>query len=147
MGGRMDGRPNNVVLLRCGTESFYRMWVEFLTPFHRLANRERDVAARLLSQWGRLLEGCGGDEYVARQLLWTQASRSDMRATLGMTPAHFQMVLTKLKRCGFLDAKTGALNPRYIPHTVPGDPRFELRIVFDMSGGARPAPEGGAQGA
>lgn len=140
----MEGRPNNVILLRCGGESFYRMWMEFLTPFHRMAGREKDVAARLLSQWDRLKAGCGGDEGVALQLLWTNASRADMRATLGMSPSHFTLVLTKLRRAGFIDARSGRINPRFMPHVEPGEGRFELRIVFDRTAGAPAAGDGEA---
>lgn len=50
-------KPNNVIYLKCTENSFYRVWMEFLAPFHKLTSRERDVAAQLLEQYFRLRDG------------------------------------------------------------------------------------------
>lgn len=128
------GRPNNVILLRCGKESFFRMWMEFLTPFHHLTSREKDVAARILSQIERLSEGCGGDGSVVSELLWTQASRNDIRDSLGMSRPHFQIVLGSLRHKGFLNGSE--VNPRFIPHLSEGGGPFMLNVIFDRDGAA-----------
>ena len=47
-------RPNNIIIQKCSEESFYRLWMEFLAPFHKLTARERDVAARIIAQYFRL---------------------------------------------------------------------------------------------
>ena len=38
-------KPNNLFLIPCTENSFYRAWMEFLTPYHKLTSREKDVAA------------------------------------------------------------------------------------------------------
>lgn len=106
------------------------MWVEFLTPFHHLAMREKDVMARIISQYFRLKEQCD-DPVMLRALLWSPSSRQDIRASLGMTAQHFQVVLGKLREVGVL--KDGDVNPRYLPHIRPDSHTFELRVVFDYS--------------
>lgn len=58
-----------------------------------------------------------------------------MMASLGMSQAHFQMVLAKLKESGVL--QNGDINPRYIPHKTE-DPRFLLQIVYDWSSQSNP---------
>lgn len=128
-------RPNNVILLKCSDESFFRMWIEFLTPFHKLADREKDVAARLLSQYFKLKDQCS-DMAVLKQLLLSTASRQDMRNSLGMSVAHFQMCLGKLRSAGVL--VDDFINPKFVPHL--GDERrtFELRVVFDWTSSGRP---------
>lgn len=127
-------RPNNIIIQKCSEESFYRLWMEFLAMFHKLTARERDVAARIIAQYFRLKKNIPDPE-VLKEVLWSQNSRKDMRESLKMSPAHFQMVLAKLRENEVI--VDGDLNPRYIPHK--GDyPRFCLSIVFDWSSPENP---------
>ena len=75
------------------------------------------------------------DPEVLKDILWSRKSRKDMMASLGMSQAHFQMVLAKLKESGVL--QNGHINPRYIPHKTE-DPRFLLQIVYDWSSQSNP---------
>ena len=127
-------KPNNVISLKCTEDSFYRLWIEFLAPFHKLTARERDVAARIIAQYFRLKENIPDPE-VLRDVLWSHKSRKDMRESLKMSPAHFQIVLAKLRESGVI--RDGDLDPRYIPHK--GDePRFMLSIIYDWSSPQNP---------
>lgn len=127
-------KPNNVIVLKCTHDSFYRAWVEFLTPYHKLTARERDVAARILAQYFKLKDNVPDPE-VLRDVLWSRKSRKDMMDSLKMSQAHFQMVLAKLRQAEFLI--DGDVNPRYIPHKTD-DPRFMLQIVYDWSSPENP---------
>lgn len=127
-------KPNNVIYLKCTDTSFYRMWIEFLAPFHKLTARERDVAARVIAQYFKLKDSIPDPE-VLKEVLWSHTSRKDMRESLGMSQAHFQMILVKLRTSGVL--LDGDINPKYIPH-INEDPRFMLSIVFDWSSQANP---------
>lgn len=127
---KIPTRPNNFIFLPCTKSSFFRVWMEFLTPYHKLAMREKDVAAKILSQYFKLKEQCS-DPVILKELLWSQSSRLDMRTSLDMSQPHFQMVLGKLREQGVI--KDGDINPRYIPHIRPDSSTFELRIVFDYS--------------
>lgn len=122
-------KPNNTIVLKCTEDSFLRTWMEFLAPFHRLTSRERDVAARLLKQYFRLKAEIDDPE-VLRDVLWSRTSRKDMMTSLGMSSAHFQMVLAKLKKAGII--VNDDLNPKFIPH-MSDNPRHMLCIVFDWS--------------
>ena len=122
-------KPNNVIYQKCNRISFFRGWVEFLAPFHKLTARERDVMARILVQYFKLKDNIPDPE-VLKEVMWSQTSRKDMRESLKMSQAHFQMILAKLREAGVL--VDGDLNPKYIPH-VDEQPRFMLSIVFDWS--------------
>lgn len=135
-------KPNNVFLVPCTENSFYRSWIEFLTPYHKLTAREKDVAARLLMQYFRFRDSVPGDD-VLRDLMWSRKSRTDIMTSLGISKAHFQMILTKLKTAGFL--KGGDINPRFLPHKVQGDSRFMLQVVFDWSSERNPIRNGEGQ--
>ena len=46
----MAMRINDVIPLKCTETSFFRAWMEMLTPIHKLTAREKDVAARSSAQ-------------------------------------------------------------------------------------------------
>lgn len=122
-------KPNKTIILKCTEDSFLRTWFEFLAPFHKLTSRERDVAARLMKQYFRLKENIEDPE-VLKDVLWSRTSRKDMMQSLGMSAAHFQMVLAKLKKAGVI--LNDDLNPRFIPN-MGDQPRNMLCVVFDWS--------------
>ncbi len=127
-------RPNNFIYLKCTGDSFYRMWIELLTPFHKLTPRERDVAARLLMQYFRLRDNVKNPDDnadVLRGVMWSKTSKKDMMTSLGMSPEHFQMTVNKLRVTGFLEGED--INPRFIPHKSPDERRLMLQIVYDWS--------------
>lgn len=109
--------------------------MEFLTPFHKLTSREKDVAARILMQYFKFKESVS-DREVLKELLWSRSSRKDIMDSLKMSQAHFQMVLAKLRTAGVI--KDGDLNRRYIPDKVPGENRFVLQVVYDWSSPKNP---------
>ena len=127
-------KPNNVIYLKCTDASFYRMWIEFLAPFHKLTSREREVAARIIAQYFKLKDSIPDPEML-KEVMWSHTSRKDMRESLKMSQAHFQMILAKLRTSGVI--VDGDINPKYIPHTTE-EPRFMLSIVFDWSSKASP---------
>ena len=127
-------KPNNVIYLKCNSASFCRMWMEFMTPFHKLTPRTCDVAARILEQYFKLKESISDPE-VLRDVLWSRSSRKDIMQSLGMSQPHFQMQLGKLRDAGVLI--NNVINPRYIPHKTE-DPRFMLQVVYDWSSAKNP---------
>lgn len=118
-----------MIYQKCTEDSFYRLWIEFLAPFHKLTNKERDVAARILMQYFRLKESID-DVEVLKDVLWSRKSKKDMMDSLKMSQAYFQMTVAKLKSAGFL--LNDEINPRYIPHK--GDsPCFVMQVYYDWS--------------
>jgi len=127
-------KTNKIVTAKCTASSFFRAWVEFLTPYHKLTPRERDVAARIIAQRYHLLSSISDPE-VLKEVMWSQTSRKDMRDSLGMSSAQFQMILATLREHDFL--VDGDVNPRYIPH-LTDEPRFLLSVLFDWSSPTNP---------
>lgn len=131
-------KPNNVIYQKCTDISFFRAWIEFLAPFHKLTSREREVAARIIAQYFKLKDSIPDPEML-KEVLWSHTSRKDMRESLDMSQAHFQMILAKLRTSGVL--VDGDINPKYIPH-IGDEPRFMLAIVFDWSSPSNPIKNG-----
>lgn len=134
---------NNLIPVECPNESsFFRAWMEFMTPFHKLTSREKDVAARIIMQYFKFRETVSDPE-VLKELLWSRSSRKDIMDSLKMSQAHFQMVLAKLRTAGVI--QNGTLYNKYIPDMIPGDSRFMLGIYFNWSSPKHPAKGGPEQ--
>ena len=129
--------PNSIIPVKCTPASFFRAWMEILTPFHKLTSREKDVAARILMQYFKFKENVEDPE-VLNELLWSRRSRKDIMDSLGMSQAHFQMVLGKLRSSGVI--RDGKIYHMYIPKRLPGDKRYCLQVIFDWSSPSNPVP-------
>ena len=127
-------KPNNVAYRKCTDTSFYKEWLSFLTPFHGLANRECDVAARILEQYFRLSESIK-DPDVLREVMWSKTSKNDMLKSLGMSVHQFYGILRKLRSIGFIADDT--VNARFLPHKTD-EPRVMLQVIFDWSSPTKP---------
>lgn len=123
-------RPLKIARVKCTRDSFFKVWVVFMRPYHRLAPREGDVFATIIAQYFKLKAVCESPS-ILRALLWSSTSRTDMRKALGMSQPHFQLILKKLRDCGALIGQD--INPRYLPHISPDSNSFELRVIFDYS--------------
>ncbi len=125
-------KPNNFFYHKCTKGSFFRLWVAWLAPYHKLTAREQDVMARVLFQYFKIMRKTTTDPSIINELLWTQESRKDMRESLQMSQAHFQIILGKLRKNGVL-REDKSIEPRYIPHLSNMDTRFFMQICFDWS--------------
>jgi hypothetical protein len=65
----MGIKPNNVIRVPCTLDSLFRYWLNFLTPFHNLTDRETDVAAAFLKERHRLSKVILDNELVDRTLM------------------------------------------------------------------------------
>lgn len=127
-------QPNNIFFSSCPENLFYRVWLEFLTPYHKMSAREKDVAARILLQYFTLKNRVQ-DPSLLQELLFSAPSKNDMRESLGMSKAHFQMKLAALREARFL-LEHDEINPKYLPHR--SGPKFFLGVVIDSSSEKNP---------
>ena len=130
-------KPNQFIYLNSTDELFFRRWMEFLTPFHHMTAREREVAARILMQFFKFKDNVQ-DPDVLLELLWSKKSKNDMMSSLKMTPQNFQMFIGKLRNRGFLRGEDNEIHPKLIPHRIKGDTKFVLQIVYDWSSEENP---------
>ncbi|MBQ3950923.1 MAG: hypothetical protein II661_10655 [Bacteroidales bacterium] len=122
-------KPNKIWPVKCTRDSFARAWVDLLSPYHKLTSREKDVAARIINQHLKLKESISDPE-VLRDVLWSRSSRKDMMQSLGMSQAHFQMVLARLREAEFLI--DGDINKKYLPG-ITEDTTYTIQVVFYWS--------------
>lgn len=126
----MENKINNIIKIPTSIDNFFRYWMEFLKPFHNLANREMEVAAKIL-QYRHNLSKKIDDEEILGKLLLSREMRKSMREELGITTAHLQGIISTLRSEGFL--KDDIVNPRFIPR-LNNNKQFNLLMSFDFSG-------------
>lgn len=124
------GRINNVITIPTSTEGkFFRYWLEFLRPFHKLTDREIDVTASFLKQRYELSKVVS-DQEVLNKLIMSEDTKRKVREDCQISQAHFQVIMTKLKKSKIID--NGRINPKFIPKLDKDSNNFQLLLHFDL---------------
>ena len=128
-------KVNNIIRVPTSLQDkFFRFWLEFLIPFHRLTSREMEVAAALLRERFELSKSISDDEILDRVTMGDD-SRQKIRKECNITPAHFQAILGKLRKARIII--DGRINPRFIPKNLNSvDESFQLLLYFDLNAGS-----------
>lgn len=124
------GKINNVITIPTSIEGkFFRYWLEFLKPFHRLTDREIDVTASFLKQRHELSKVVS-DQEVLNKLTMSEDTKRKVREDCQISQAHFQVIMTKLKKSKVID--NGRINPKFIPKIDKDAKNFQLLLLFDL---------------
>ena len=78
---------------------FFKCWVEFLRPLHELTKREMDVLAEFLKVRYTLSKEIINTDRLDRVLM-SEETKRDIRNTCGISPKHFQVIMSKFKKNG-----------------------------------------------
>lgn len=110
--------------------NFFHYWLEFLTPFHQLTPRAVDVATAFLKHRFDLSKVIL-DSTILEKSVMGEDVKKEIMEELGITPAHFLVIMGKLKKSGFIvDNK---INPRYIPRVTEENGNFKLMLLFTFN--------------
>lgn len=124
------GKINNVITIPTSTkDKFFRYWFEFLRPYHKLTDREIDVAACFAKHRYELSKVIK-DQDILDRVTMSEETKREIREECGVTQAHFQVIMTKLKKSKVID--NGRINPRFIPRLGSDDKSFQLLLSFDL---------------
>ena len=124
------GKINNVITIPTSIEGkFFRYWLEFLKPFHKLTDRETDVMASFLKQRFELSKVIK-DQEVLNKYTMNEETKKKVRDECNITQAHFQVIMTKLKKSKMID--NGRINPKFIPRVEEDAKSFHLLLSFDL---------------
>lgn len=121
---------DNVVRIPCRLDySFFKMWFMFLQPFHRLTEREMEVAASFVKQRYELSKVVS-DNDILDKLVMSEDTKRKVREECNITLPHFQVIMGKLRKNNII--VDGKLNPRYIPKVIEENGSFKLMLLFDF---------------
>lgn len=126
----MERKPNNVIALKSSLEGkFFRIWLEFLRPFHKLTERETDVMAAFLKERFELSKVVS-DQEILDKLTMSEDTKRKVREACNISQAHFQVIMTKLKKSKMID--NGKVNPKFIPKVEHDAKGFQLLLAFEL---------------
>jgi hypothetical protein len=130
----MEGskRANNVIRIPTSLKgSFFRIWVEFLTPLHNLTNKEKDVIAALIKARFELSKGISDEAILDRMVINDTEVKAKVKEEAGVSDAFYQVILGKLKKTNVI--ANGKIDPKFIPKRLEdGDSSFQLLLYFDL---------------
>lgn len=109
---------------------FFRYWVEFLAPIHKLNKRDADVFASLLFERYKLSKAIS-DNGLIKNVLTSQNVRQEICDFQKMTRSHFNMSLVSLRRHKVLVEDD--INPKFIPVFTNGEGDYKLIINFNIN--------------
>lgn len=125
------GNMNNVVRIPTSlSTSFFRFWFEFLRPFHKLTDREMQVASALLKSRYELSKVIQ-DENILDKVLMSEDVKKAVREECTISLPHFQVIMGKLKKNKVILG--GKINPKFIPNIIEGQGSFRLLLNFEFS--------------
>jgi len=88
---------------------FFRTWVEFTKPLHKLSKREMDVLAEFLKEryeLGKVIT----DADVLDGVLMSGDTKRRIRMKCGITAKHFQVIMSKFRKNGVINNNRIHLN-------------------------------------
>ena len=134
MNGNKDSfvkKPNNIIRIPAKNGEFFRLWLQFLLPFHNLTNKEMDVATAFLKERFELSKVVKDNKILDKVLLGDEYKKK-IRDECGLKVPHFQVILSKLRKEKFV--VDDRINPKFIPNiNIEEDPEsFKLLLYFDL---------------
>lgn len=125
----MEMAVNNVIRIPTNIQKFFRLWYEFLRPFHRLTDREIDVITAFAYE-RYILSKVISDQDILDKVVMSEDIKKKVREKSNTTLAHFQVIVGKLRKNGIIiDNK---INPRFLPNIAEGSDSFKLMLLFDI---------------
>lgn len=109
--------------------SFFKCWLEFLTPLHHLTPREIDVAGAFLKQRYELSKVVS-DPDLLDKITMSEETKAKVREDCNISAAHFQVIMGKLRKNNVI--KDNKINSKLIPKFNQGANNCLLLICFDL---------------
>lgn len=129
-------KPDNIVVVNTTQEGLFSKWLEILTPYHHLTEKERQVASALLYRRFQLEKSIVDNDLLDKISL-NNDTKEEIRESLGISKQHFMVILSTLKSKKFIEEDR--INPRFIPNIGEGN-KFMLLFFFNIEEDARLQP-------
>lgn len=122
----------SVKSIRTDSRTVFMYWLEFLKPYHKLANKEVEALSILLYYRWELSKEVNNIALVDK-LLFSSEVRLKVREDLGgMKSGVFNNLLTTLRKKGVL-SKDNKIIPALIPNIKPDSTGFKLIFDFEIN--------------
>lgn len=111
--------------------NFFRVWLEFLKPFHQLTSGQMRVFTAILVDHYRLSKIIL-DETVLCETLLSLENKAKLAKSLGISKVNLRNNLAELERKQLI-TKDKLINSRFIPYIKDETGEFNLLIKFNIS--------------
>ena len=127
----MQERSNlNVKTLNVNKKLFFKRWLDFLKPYHKLRPKEIEFLAILLYK-RNILSGKVSDDSLVNKLLFDTDTRKEVREELNYNDAQtFNNMLYSLRKSNVLSSDN-IIEPALIPN-IKGN-NFKLVFNFNVT--------------
>ena len=123
-------KPNNIIRIPCSLDkSFFRLWLKFLEPFHKLTDREIDVITSFIKQRYELSKVIN-DNNILDKVTMSEDTKKKVREECNITLPHFQVIMGKLRKNKVI--VDGKINPKFIPNINEETDTFQLLLLFEL---------------
>lgn len=109
--------------------NFFKQWLDFIKPAHKLTDKETLVLATILQIRHDLSRNIK-DEALLNEVLMSVETKRKIRQVTKVSSNHFQVLMTKLKQRKVI--VDGKINPRYIPNVEVDSEGYKLIIYFSF---------------
>lgn len=110
---------------------FFKYWVEFLRPIHKIAPRDVEVMAMFLYK-RYLLSKVITDESILDTTLFSKKVKKEIREELNIPPNYFTVIMKHLR-----DKKAivgDKINPKFVPRLDDKAEDYKLIVQFSFNG-------------
>ena len=123
-------KPNSVIKVQTSVNTdFFRLWLEFLRPFHRLTNKELEVATCFIKHYYELSKVIS-DPKILNQVSMSDEVKRKIREECNIKLPNFQVIMGKLKKNKVI--VDGKINPKFIPDITEENGYFQLLLLFEL---------------
>lgn len=121
----------SVTIIPCKIKDFFKYWVEFTKPFHKLKDKECRLLSVLLCKRYELSKLITDDSLIDNYLFSTEV-RNELMKELNASSTQFNVSLTLMRQAGIL-SKENILHKRYIPYiNLTGNNNYNLLYQFQI---------------
>lgn len=125
------GQNMNIKRIHTDKKSIFRLWLEFLKPYHKLRNKEIEALSLMLYYRYELSREIPNVDMV-EMILFSTETRGKIRAELNnMSQKVFNNLLTSLRKKGVL-TKENKIHHNLIPNMT--EKGFKLIFNFEVKG-------------
>lgn len=125
------GQNMNIKRIHTDKKSIFRLWLEFLKPYHKLRNKEIEALSLMLYYRYELSREIPNMDMV-EMILFSTETRGKIRAELNnMSQKVFNNLLTSLRKKGVL-TKENKIHHNLIPNMT--EKGFKLIFNFEVKG-------------
>lgn len=108
---------------------FFRYWLEFLKPIHKLSNKEMNVTALFLKKRFELAEVIKDDVLLDKNV-FSRDSKQEIMEACNITLTNLNSTITSLRNAKVLIGNK--INPKFIPTVTKEQNNFKLLILFNL---------------